>query len=83
MIIVFGNKWKPLIKGAFVYFSIIKKVNMKLSLEELDLLVDGLDLVLSQTNKELDSMSNFKAKLEKLKLVNSLAVKLSLELESK
>jgi hypothetical protein len=56
---------------------------MKLSLEELDLLVDGLDLVLSQTNKELDSMSNFKVKLERLKLVNSLAVKLSLELESK
>jgi hypothetical protein len=56
---------------------------MKLSLEELDLLVDGLDLVLSQTNKELDSMSNFKTKLERLKLINGLAVKLNVELESK
>jgi hypothetical protein len=56
---------------------------MKLSLEELDLLVDGLDLVLSQTNKELDSRRGFKAKLEKIKVINSLAVKLSLELESK
>ena len=56
---------------------------MKLSLEELDLLVDGLNLVLSSTIKELDSMSNFKAKLDKMKLINSLASKLSLEVESK
>jgi oligoribonuclease (3'-5' exoribonuclease) len=56
---------------------------MKLSLEELNVLVDGLDLVLSQTNKELDSMNDFKAKLEKLKLINGLAVKLNLEVEGK
>jgi hypothetical protein len=65
-----------------LYKEIEKEIILS-SLEELNVLVDGLDLVLSQTNKELDSMSNFKAKLEKLKLVNSLAVKLSLELESK
>lgn len=56
---------------------------MKLSLEELDLLVDGLDLVLSSTMKELDSMSNFKAKLDKMKLIKELAFKLQVELESK
>jgi hypothetical protein len=56
---------------------------MKLSLEELNVLVDGLDLVLSQTNKELDSRRGFKVKLEKIKVINSLAVKLNLELESK
>jgi hypothetical protein len=59
---------------------------MKLSLEELDLLVDGLNLVFNSTMKEidiLDNMSNLKAKLERLKLINGLAVKLNLELESK
>ena len=59
---------------------------MKLSLEELDLLADGLDLVLSNTIKEidiLDNMSNLKVKLDKMKLINSLASKLSLEVESK
>ena len=59
---------------------------MKLSLEELDLLADGLDLVLSNTIKEidiLDNMSNLKVKLDKMKLINSLASKLSLEVEGK
>jgi len=59
---------------------------MKLSVEEIDLLADGLDLVLSSTIKEidiLDNMSNLKAKLDKMKLINSLASKLSLEVESK
>ena len=59
---------------------------MKLSLEEIDLLADGLDLVLSSTIKEidiLDNMSNLKVKLDKMKLINSLASRLSLELESK
>jgi hypothetical protein len=59
---------------------------MKLSVEEIDLLADGLDLVLSSTIKEidiLDNMSNLKVKLDKIKLINSLASKLSLEVESK
>ena len=59
---------------------------MKLSVEEIDLLADGLNLVLSSTIKEidiLDNMSNLKVKLDKMKLINSLASKLSLELESK
>ena len=59
---------------------------MKLSLEELDLLVDGLGLVFNSTMKEidiLDNMSNLKVKLDKMKLINSLASKLSLEVESK
>ena len=59
---------------------------MKLSLEELDLLVDGLGLVLSSTIKEidiLDNMSNLKVKLDKMKLVRGLALKLQAELESK
>jgi hypothetical protein len=59
---------------------------MKLSVEEIDLLADGLDLVLSSTIKEidiLDNMSNLKVKLDKMKLINSLASRLSLELESK
>jgi hypothetical protein len=59
---------------------------MKLSLEELDLLVDGLNLVFNSTMKEidiLDNMSNLKVKLDKMKLINSLASKLSLEVESK
>ena len=59
---------------------------MKLSLEELDLLVDGLGLVFNNTMKEidiLDNMSNLKVKLDKMKLINSLASKLSLEVEGK
>ena len=59
---------------------------MKLSLEELDLLVDGLNLVFKNTMEEidiLDNMSNLKVKLDKMKLINSLASKLSLEVESK
>jgi len=59
---------------------------MKLSLEELDLLVDGLNLVFNSTMKEidiLDNMSNLKVKLDKMKLINSLASKLSLEVEGK
>ena len=59
---------------------------MKLSLEELDLLADGLDLVFNSTMKEidiLDNMSNLKVKLDKMKLINSLASKLSLEVEGK
>ena len=59
---------------------------MKLSLEELDLLADGLGLVFNSTMKEidiLDNMSNLKVKLDKMKLINSLASKLSLEVESK
>ena len=56
---------------------------MKLSVDEIDLLVDGLDLVFNSTMKELDSMSNFKAKLDKIKLVRGLALKLQAELESK
>jgi hypothetical protein len=59
---------------------------MKLSLEELDLLADGLNLVFKNTMEEidiLDNMSNLKVKLDKMKLINSLASKLSLEVESK
>lgn len=59
---------------------------MKLSLEELDLLADGLKLVFDSTMKEidiLDDISNIKVKLDKMKLINSLAGKLSLEVESK
>ena len=59
---------------------------MKLSLEELDLLVDGLNLVFNSTMKEidiLDNMGNLKVKLDKMKLINSLASKLSLEVEGK
>ena len=56
---------------------------MKLSLEELDLLVDGLNLVFNSTMKELDSMSDFKVKMDRIKLINSLAGKLRLEVESK
>jgi len=59
---------------------------MKLSLEELDLLVDGLNLVFKNAMEEidiLDDMSNLKVKLDKMKLINSLASKLSLEVESK
>lgn len=59
---------------------------MKLSLEELDLLVDGLNLVFNSTMKEidiLDNMSNLKVKLDKMKLVRGLTLKLQAELESK
>jgi len=56
---------------------------MKLSVDEIDLLADGLDLVFNSTMKELDNMSNLKVKLDKMKLINSLASKLSLEVESK
>ena len=59
---------------------------MKLSVDEIDLLADGLNLVFNSTMKEiniLDNMSNLKVKLDKMKLINSLASKLSLEVESK
>ena len=59
---------------------------MKLSVDEIDLLADGLDLVFNSTMKEidiLDNMSNLKVKLDKMKLINSLASKLSLEVEGK
>ena len=56
---------------------------MKLSVDEIDLLTDGLDLVLSSTMKELDSIRGFKAKLDKIKLVKELVFKLQAELESK
>jgi len=56
---------------------------MKLSEDEIDLLADGLDLVLSSTMKELDSMRDFKVKLDKIKLIKELVFKLQVELESK